>query len=101
MVFHHLDAAARKALEHEMALKLKNKYEYQSSTFRRLIAEGKVRLEGKVEGKLQLLEVLLEARGFHLDAEVRQRLAAADGDQPDALAARAVSVTALDELFGG
>ena len=93
MVLHHLDSAARKALEHEMALKLKNKYEYQSPTFRRLVAEG------EAKGKLQLLEVLLQSRGFHLDAEARQRLEASDPDELDALAVRAVSVDTLDELF--
>lgn len=101
MVLHHLDAAARQALEHEMALKLKNKYEYQSSTFRRLIAEGKAlgKAEGKAEGKLQLLEALLEARGFHLDAAIRQRLVDPDVDDLDALAVRAASIATLDELF--
>ncbi len=70
MVFHHLDAAASKALEYEMTLKMKNKCEYQSSTFRRLIAEGEAK--GEVKGKVKLLEVLLESRGFHLDADFRQ-----------------------------
>ncbi|MGH1348894.1 MAG: hypothetical protein ACRBN8_45590 [Nannocystales bacterium] len=100
MVFHHLDAAARKALEHEVALKLKNKYEYQSSTFRRLIAAGKAlgQAEGK-DGKLQALELLLESRGFHLDAAFRQRLADSDVDELDGLAVRAVLIATLDEFF--
>lgn len=84
-----------------MTLKLKSKYEYQSSTFRRLIAEGeaKGRVEGKVEGKLQLLEVLIEARGFHLDADFRERLMDSDVDELDALAVRAASIETLDQLF--
>ncbi len=103
MVFHHLDAAARKALEHEMALKLKNKYEYQSSTFRRLIAEGKAlgKAEGKAEGKLRAIEVLLESGGFHLDAAIRERLENPDADELDALVVRAASLENLDELFEG
>ncbi len=101
MVFHHLDAAARKALEYEMTLKLKNKYEYQSSTFRRLIAEGEAKGEakGEVKGKVQLIEVLLESRGFHLDADFRRRLVDSDVDGLDALAVRAVSIETLDQLF--
>ncbi len=101
LVFHHLDGAARRALEREMALKLKNKYEYQSITFRRLIAEGKAlgKAEGKAEGKLRALEVLLEARGFHLDARIRERLEASDADELDALVVRAASLETLDDLF--
>lgn len=36
-----LDIAARKAPSTKLALKLKNKYEFQCTTLRRLIAEGK------------------------------------------------------------
>lgn len=63
------------------------------------MSQGDLIAKGKLEGKLQLLEVLIEARGFHLDAEIRQRLA--DADELDAIAARAVSIEALDELFEG
>ena len=101
MVLHHLDVAARKALEYEMALKLKNTYEYQSSTFRRLISEGKAQGEakGEAKGKIQLIEVLLESRGFHLDADFQQRLVDSDVDELDVLAVRAVSIETLDQLF--
>jgi hypothetical protein len=98
LILHHLDAAARIALERErMALKLKNKYEYQSTTVRRILAEGEAR--GRVEGKLETLEVLLQARGFHLDEPTRARLHAYDASELDALVVRATSIDSLDELF--
>ena len=112
LVLHHLDAAARQALERErMALKLKNEYEYQSPTFRRILAEGKARgiregklegkLEGRLEGKLETLEVLLRARGFHLDDATRDRLQTCDANELDALVVRATNIETLDDLFEG
>ena len=84
-----------------MALKLKNKYEYQSTTVRRILAEGRRegRVEGKLEGKLETLEVLLQARGFHLDEPTCARLHAYDASELDALVVRATSIDSLDELF--
>ena len=88
-----------------MALKLKNKYEYQSTTVRRILAEGKRegklegKREGKLEGKLETLEVLLQARGFHLDAPTRARLQTCDASDLDALVVRATTIDSLDELF--
>ena len=100
VILHHLDAAARQALERErMALKLKNEYEYQSPTFRRILAEGEAR--GKLEGKLETLEVLLRARGFHLDDATLIRLQACDANELDALVVRATSIESLDDLFEG
>lgn len=102
VILHHLDAAARAALERErMALKLKNKYEYQSATVRKILAEGRRegRVEGRVEGKLGTLRVLLEARGFHVEESLKQRLQACDPAELDALVVRAASIESLDELF--
>ena len=84
-----------------MALKLKNKYEYQSTTVRRILAEGEARgrVEGKLEGKLETLKVLLESRGFHLDEATRTRLQACDASELDALVVRATSIERLDDLF--
>ena len=95
LVLHHLDEAARRALEHEMALKLKNKYEYQSSTAKRFVAEG------EAEGKVRALEVVLGARGFVVDEETRGRLAACDSERLDELIVRAVNIESLDALFDG
>lgn len=98
LILHHLDAAARQALERErMALKLKNEYEYQSPTVRRILAEGKAR--GKLEGKLEILEVLLRTRGFHLDEAARVRLQTCDAEELDALVVRATSIESLDDLL--
>ena len=80
-----------------MALKLKNKYEYQSTTFRRILAEGKV--EGKREGKLETLSVLLQARGFHLDEATRERLRQHGDSELDALVVKATTIETLDALF--
>ena len=102
LILHHLDAAARLALERErMALKLKNKYEYQSTTFRRILAEGKRegKVEGKREGKLETLSVLLEARGFHLDEATRERLQQHGDSELDALVVKATTIETLDALF--
>ena len=93
VVLHHLEAAARRALEREMALKLKNKYEYESVTFRRLVAQG------EAQGKLSALQAVLEARGFHVDHATRARLDACQGSELDALVVRAATISALDELF--
>ena len=84
-----------------MALKLKNKYKYQSTTVRRILAEGEARgrVEGKLEGKLETLEVLLQARGFHLDAPTRARLHSCDASDLDALVVRATTIDSLDALF--
>ena len=98
LIMQHLDGAARAALERErMALKLKNKYEYQSTTVRRILAEGEAR--GKIEGKLEMLKVLLEARGFRLDDATRARLRGCDTNDIDALVVRATSIESLDDLF--
>lgn len=106
VILHHLNVAARAALERErMALKLKNKYEYQSSTVRKILAEGRRegrvegRVKGRVEGKLGTLKVLLEARGFHIGEGIERRLQACDAAELDALVVRAASIVSLDELF--
>ena len=102
LVFHHLHEVARKALEHEMALKLKNKYEYQSSTAKRFLAEGKAlgEVEGQLAGKRSALEAVLGARGLPLDEATRARLASFDEEQLDELIVRAATADSLDELFG-
>ena len=102
LVLHHLDTVARQALERErMALKLKNKYEYQSPTVRRILAEGEARGEarGRTQGKLETLQVLLEARGLRLDDATRARLRTYDADELDALVIRATTIDSLDDLF--
>jgi len=102
LVLHHLDTVARQALERErMALKLKNKYEYQSPTVRRILAEGEARGEarGRTQGKLETLQVLLEARGLRLDDATRARLRTCDADGLDALVVRATTIDSLDDLF--
>lgn len=76
-----------------MALKLKNKYEYESVTFRRLVADGEAR------GKLSALKAVLEARGFHVDDSTKARIEIVRGPELDALVVRAATITALDELF--
>lgn len=93
VVLHHLETAARQALEREMALKLKNKYEYESVTFRRLVAEG------EVKGKRGALHAVLEARGFHVDDATKARIEACRSAGLDALVVRAATIAALDELF--
>jgi hypothetical protein len=55
--------------------------------------------EGEARGKIEALEVLLQARGFHLDAPTRARLHAYDASELDALVVRATSIDSLDELF--
>jgi hypothetical protein len=44
-------------------------------------------------------QLLLEARGFHLDDMTRERLESSDADELETLVVRAVSIETLDELF--
>lgn len=90
LVFLHLSEAARAALEHDMKLE---KYEYQSDFARRYLSEG------KIEGKAESVVVVLEARGFHVDEDVRKQIAECEADAMDDLLRRATSIDTLDELF--
>ena len=76
-----------------MALNLNRKYEYQSSTARRFVAEG------RVEGQARSVLLVLESRGFHPDAELRARIEQTEADELDGLVARAAIIEALDDLF--
>ena len=74
--------------EPEHALE-ENEYEYQSATFRRI----------RVEGKLESLEVLLNACALHVEDAVRARLRSCDEGELDTLIVRATTIQSLDELF--
>lgn len=93
LVLNHVDPATRDALEQFMALKLNEKYEYQSPTARRFVAEG------RAEGQVRSVLLVLESRGFHPDAELRARIEQAAVDELDVLVSRAAVIDALEELF--
>lgn len=90
LVFLHLSAAARAALEHDMEL---DKYEYQSDFARRYVSEG------EAKGKANAVVVVLESRGFHVDDALRGRIEAHEADGLDDLLRRATSLVSLDDLF--
>ncbi|MEM6293464.1 MAG: hypothetical protein AAGA54_19485 [Myxococcota bacterium] len=93
VVLHHLDEAARAALEREMALKLDNEYQFQSSTLRKL--QERSRAEGKAAGLL----AVLQARGLEVDDAQREQIATADSEALDALLVRAASAESLRDVF--
>jgi hypothetical protein len=53
---------------------------------------------GEIRGKREMLRIFLRSRFGALPETIEQRIAAADADQLDALAGRAVTVASLDEL---
>ena len=113
IVLHHLDTLARKALEREMALKLKHEYEYQSSFIRNLIADGLAKgqalgeargeargeAKGEAKGKRDSLRLILQARGFTVDAVVQDRIDNTQVDELDGLLSRAATGEGPDTLF--
>ncbi|HEY5226952.1 MAG TPA: hypothetical protein VIJ19_00355 [Opitutaceae bacterium] len=105
LVFASVDEAARAILE---ALMASGNYEYQSDFARRYVAEGKAegkaegRAEGEAAGLARALLAVLAARGLHVPADVRTRIAAcADLGQLDSWLARAVTAASVAEVVGG
>ncbi|MGH1348749.1 MAG: hypothetical protein ACRBN8_44850 [Nannocystales bacterium] len=90
LIFLHLSDAARAALEGEMDVK---KYEYQSEFARKYLVEG------KAEGKAEAVVLVLRSRGFHVDEQVRTRLASLGVEELDEVLGRAVVVDSVDDLF--
>lgn len=88
-----------------MAINLKQPYEPQSELYRKIFAEEKSKLqheamqEGKLEGKLETLSAVLEARGFRLDDALRTRLQSYDPAGLDALVVRATQIDNIDDLI--
>lgn len=95
LVMCSLNDAARTALE---ALMRSGTYEYQSEFARRYLAQG--REQGRQEGEMSALLEVLEARGFQVDEQSRQRIVACtDPEQLKRWLRRAVSVQSVQELF--
>ncbi|TDC63655.1 hypothetical protein E1200_21800 [Actinomadura sp. GC306] len=89
-------------------------YEWKSDFALKYIAEGKAvgkavgkaegkaqgKAVGKVEGGIELLLVVLEARGFVIDDRLRRRVTSCrDLEQIHAWARRAVTTSSLGEIF--
>lgn len=69
-------------------------YEWQSDFALKHIAEG------KIEGEIELLLVVLESRGFEVGDDLRQRIASCqDLEQIHVWARNAVTASSLDEVF--
>ena len=106
LVFLHLSEVARVALEHDMKL---DKYEYQSEFAQRYVSEGVAKgvaqglargvAQGEIKGVAKSVVVVLEARGFHVDAALRARIEGCESDALDDLLRRATSIETLDDLF--
>jgi hypothetical protein len=60
--------------------------------------EARGEATGKIEGKREMLRIILRSRFGAVSEAVEQRIAAADADQLDALASRAAIVASPDEL---
>jgi hypothetical protein len=90
-----LGEAARGALE---TLMQSGTYEYQSEFARKYVAQG--REEGRHEGEQTALLEVLDARGFQVGEEMRQRiLGCKDLSQLKLWLRKAVSVQSIQELF--
>ncbi|MEO3829219.1 hypothetical protein [Actinomadura sp. B10D3] len=77
-------------------------YEWKSDFALKHIAEGeaKGRIEGEAKGEIKVLLVVLEARGFTIDDDLRQRITnCKDLQQLDTWARRAATAQTLDEIF--
>ncbi|TDC44874.1 hypothetical protein E1281_32330 [Actinomadura sp. KC345] len=62
------------------------------------IAEGKV--EGRAEGKAELLLIVLESHGFTIDDDLRERITSCqDLEQIHTWARRVATADSLDEIF--
>lgn len=86
-----LSEAARHCLEEIMQAGV---YEWQSDFALKHIAEG------KIEGEIELLLVVLESRGFEVGDDLRQRIASCqDLEQIHVWARNAVTASSLDEVF--
>jgi hypothetical protein len=73
-------------------------YSYQSDFARRYFSAGKT--EGKTEGEVRTLLMVLEARNIAVPDEVRARITACtDVDQLDAWARRAATAEKIGDLF--
>ncbi|WP_437797616.1 hypothetical protein [Sorangium sp. So ce693] len=98
LVLSSLNAAARRMLEAMM----KSGYEFQSEFARSYVAKGveKGREQGLLEGKVQAVLAVLEARGLEVPAEVRERVVAStDLAELDRWIRRAASAGDARELL--
>jgi hypothetical protein len=72
--------------------------EYRSDFARRYFGEGKA--EGKAEGEADALLTVLATRGFEVSEDARNRITACDDlEQLKMWIARAVTITAVEQLF--
>jgi predicted transposase YdaD len=96
-----LNEAARRTLEHVM-----RHYEYQSDFARKYVEKGRQvghqegKQEGKQEAEAAAVLTVLEARGFTLEAPVRERITSCkDLAQLQRWLRQAVVVQSVQELF--
>lgn len=90
-----LPTTARRYLE---ALMSTHTFEYQSDYARRLRAEGEAK--GEARGEATLLIEVLDARGWHVPDDVRDRIVeCTDSTQLKRWARSAVTAASLDEVF--
>ncbi|MBW8484647.1 hypothetical protein [Actinomadura parmotrematis] len=87
-----LPRALRDSMEKKMAMT--GRYEYKSDLLRNNFAKG------EQKGKIESTITVLEARGFSVDDDTRERvLSCGDAAEADRLLTRAAIIESLDELF--
>ena len=81
---------------------LDTKYELQSEFWRKRLGGGRAegKAEGKAEGEAVALLTVLDARGFSVPQEARERITeCTDLDQLDLWIRRAVTADSVGDLF--
>jgi hypothetical protein len=95
IVFAALPASTRSVLEDTVATR---PYEYQSDFVRRYILQG--RAEGEATGERRMVLAVLDARGFEVSRDTRERIArCTDADLLEEWGRRAATITTVEDLF--
>jgi hypothetical protein len=90
-------ASLSEAARRELQIMDPAKYEYQSEFARRWVAQG--RLEGKAEGRADLIVRQLTMRFGPLGDEARARISAASIEELDAIGERLLTAQSVQEVF--
>jgi hypothetical protein len=94
LILHSLSEAARRAFKNMRAFN----YEYQSDFARHYFGKGKV--EGRAEGRAEIVLRLLTVRFGQLDDGTKARICSACSADLDAIAERVLTAQTLQEALG-
>ncbi|URM99224.1 hypothetical protein LUW76_35595 [Actinomadura madurae] len=75
-------------------------YEWKSDFTLKHIAEAKAKAEGRVEGGIEVLLIVLEAKGFTIEGDLRRRITACQEFRQFRIRVRrAATARTLDDIF--